>query len=128
MVLLVVAEQPGDRAGRLVAARGDEIAQLEHERLDVHVGQPGHALSAMPGAQHPKRTVGARAGVREVGGVVDDRADADDGVDPVADPVDEFAGDAHGPFLAVVLVALYRDQPVGDIADQRRGRSAGAPR
>ena len=49
LVSAVVGEQPrGQRAGRPGPARGDHVAQLEHQRLDLHVGQPGRRASPRP--------------------------------------------------------------------------------
>jgi hypothetical protein len=46
VVLAVVRDQAGDRSGRLVAARFDEVAQFEQQSLDMYVGQSGDTLRA----------------------------------------------------------------------------------
>ncbi len=117
-MLPVVVEQPGDRAGRAVASCGDQVAQLQQQRLDLDVGQAGDpAAAARFRPQHSQRPVRAGPGAGQCRDVLGDRSDRDDRGHPLPHAVHEFGRDGHRPLLAVAL-ALHRDQPVGHVPDE----------
>ena len=69
LVLAVVLDQAGERARGSVATGGDQVTELEDQRLDLDVLQPCDPALAAALAQHAQGPVGARSRVGQAGQV-----------------------------------------------------------
>ena len=95
LVLTVVLDQAGKGARGAVAPGGDQVAELEDQRLDLDVLQPGDPALTAALAQHAQGPVRPRSSERQVGQVGRHRANPDDRSQAVPDSVEEVVGDAY---------------------------------